>query len=578
MSSSRGRDPSQSRYIIYTDAQLNKLKVEDLLQICELREIIHHVSKPRKPDIIASIMLDQTQHLSAASDRGASATGASEDAMGDSLTLRSSPPGGGVAHHYTQTTTARKSPERRSPSASAARGKQREADEFASLTAGSIARLDAPNANALRKEQWEAIYETGHQPWDNLEYLIRAVLTRMMPENPEYVENPVLVVNIGAAGVGKSNGPFALGLSCNQTLVLNPDEWYEFFAIMFGYFPPSEDSEWWNKNRDKFGLYEDVIPSERITRDTTRPVASEFCSPKVHCLSAYSKMLRAVKDFIFEQATDKLSSKSKPRGLNIVFDSTGAMEDVIGEYITMAQSFGYKIVIVGVYSTLKNCIGRVDQVALEKWKFGSEEEAADQWRPASGAQIARPDIPPAVAGDGAASCRNKIQHRKLVAGGLYSAWKDVRDKLVIFKWVARAQENGWRIVLVENNLSSANPYGGVGIIYDDENKEEPFVQKMEVGHPETVSALFRPTGFYGMKLTADGTFVGREEVEKEAAAAAAAAAAAKAKAKAAKAKRSHDGGSSRKRRISRRRIHGSRYRKTIKKYARPVTRHRRHRI
>jgi hypothetical protein len=36
------------------------------------------------------------------------------------------------------------------------------------------------------------------------------------------------------------------------------------------------------------------------------------------------------------------------------------------------------------------------------------------------------------------------------------------------------------------------------------------------------------------------------------------------------------GGSSRKRRISRRRIHGSRARKTIKKYTRPLSRRRRH--
>ncbi len=561
MSSLRGRDPSQSRYTIYTEDELTKLLKSDLLQIYKTREIIG-VSNPRKDEIIASIMRDQTEHLSAASKRGAS----SEDAMGNSP--RPSSPGGKVAPRYTPTSTARKSPERRA-SASAARGGQSEADVFASLTDGSIAGMSAQVANELRKRQWQAIYKKDNQPWDNIGYLIRAVLTRMMPENPEYIDDPVLVVNNGAAGVGKSNGPFALGLKCNQTLVLNPDEWYEFFAIMFGYFPPSEDSEWWNKNRDKFGQYETVIPSERITRDTMRPVASEFCSTKVHCLSAYPKMLRAVKDFIFEQATDK--SPSKPRGLNIVFDSTGAMEDVIGEYITMAQSVGYKIVIVGVYSTLKNCIGRVDQDALKKWSFRQEEEeAADIWRPVSGKQITRPDIPSAVAGDGAASCRNKLQHRKLLAGGLYSAWKDVRDKLVIFKWVARARENRWRIVLVENNLSSANPYGGgVGIIYDDDERS-PFVQMKVDGDPTTVSALFRSTGFYGMKLK-DGNFVGREEVE----------AAAKAAAAAAEASKRSRGGSSRKRRISRRRIHGSRYRKTIKKYARrPVTRrrHRRHRI
>ena len=554
---SRRGDPGSSEGN-YTQAKLERCKVDELKQICidlgitELPE-----SRHKQPYIDLILSANPPSGSGAASERPRSPSRSSRS--------RSTP---GAPHSFTKTSKARKSPEGRSASASAARGGQSEADDFASLTAGSIAHLDAPGANALRKRQWTVRYKTGHQPWDNLEYLIKAVLTRMMPENPEYVDAPVFVVNIGAAGVGKSNGPFALGLRCNNTLVLNPDEWYEFFAIMFGYFPPSEEhSVWWEENKHNFGRYETVIPSEVITRVTTRPVASEFCSPKVHCLSAYPNMLRAVIDFIFSQALDKSSSKSTPRGLNIVFDSTGSMEDVIGEYITMAQSVGYKIVIVGVYSTLKNCIGRVDQAALVKWRFGPEEEAADSWRPVPEKQITRPDIPPAVAGGGvvagAISCRNKLQHRKLAAGGLKSAWETVRDKVVIFKWVARAQENLWRIVLVENNLSSANPSGGVGIIYDDDDKKTPFVQREVGGDPTTVSALFRPTGFYGMKLNADGVFSGREEVEKAAAAAAAAAS-----------KRSH-GGSSRKRRISRRRIHGSRYRKTIKKYARPVTRRRR---
>ena len=480
---------------------------------------------------------------------------------------------------FIQTNTAKRpSPSsiERTASASAARGGQSEPENFPSLTASSIAEMTAPNANAQRKKQWAAIYGTGHQPWDNLEYLKRGVLTRMMPKNPEYVDNPLFVVNIGAGGAGKSNGPFALSLECNNTLVLNPDEWYEYFAIMFGYFPPLKDSKWWEDNKRNFGQYEDVIPSENITRKTTRPVASEFCNPKVHCLSAYPKMLPKVKDFIFEQALGvaelrSFGASSNPIGLNIVFDSTGSMK-VIDEYIMMARRFGYKIVIVGVYSTLKNCIGRVDRGALEMWNFGSEEEAAeeeaaDQWRPASLKQIARPDIPPAAGGGaaGAVSCRNKLQHRKLVADGLVSAWNGVRDKELIFNWVERAQQEGWRIVLVENNLSSANPSGGVGVIYDngvgvinDKSEETVFVQQVEEGHPETVSALFRQTGFYGMKLNEHNKFYGKKEEAGKAAATGM--------------------GGSRKRRISkRRRIRGTRIRKTVKKYYRPHTRRRHHR-
>lgn len=565
MSSAHPRNKTQNTPTLYDEDTLNSLTTPKLIAICKDHKI--PIKKGLGRSEIIAIILGNPGDSAEASARSDSAS-------------------------FSHVRTAKPNP---SPSATASARQavfesgQIEASVFASLTHGSIAGMSAPDANAKRKKQWDAIYVTGHQPWDNPEYLQRGVLTRMMPENPEYVDEPLFVVNIGAAGVGKSNGPFALGLGCNNTLVLNPDEWYEFFAIMFGYKPPLEDSQWWTEHRVEFGQYEDVIPSEDITRDTTRPVASEFCSPKVHCMTAYSNMLKTVKDFIFEQALGVYSlemySKSTPRGLNIVFDSTGSMETVIDEYITMAKEFGYKIAIVGVYSTLKNCIGRVDQDALLPWKFDSEEAAAntsaDLWRPMSEAQIVtRPDIPPAVAGGaaaGAVSCRNKLQHRKLVAGGLKSAWDAVLDKAVIFNWVtkAQAQENLWRIVLVENNLSSANPYGNVGIIYDNGGREL-FVQQKVDDSPATVSALFRPTGFYGMKLDAGGTFVGRDEVIREAAVKAAAAKAKAAAAKAAASKRGDRGGSSRKRRISRRRIHGSRARKTIKKYSRHVTRRHRH--
>jgi hypothetical protein len=550
---SRGRfptpNPSEPRY---TEDELKGTKISELKRICETLGIENIPdSRTKKPYI--DLILGKNTGLDTMSE------------MEESSEMSASLSHPGKSLRFTQTLTAKGPPSSgRSAGASAAKGEPIEAHVFASLTAGSIAEMPAPVANALRKRQWTARYKTGDQPWDNLDYLIRAVLTRMMPENPEYVGNPVLVVNNGAAGVGKSNGPFSLGLSCNQTLVLNPDEWYEFFAIMFGYFPPNEDSPWWEENRGNFGPYETVIPSEHITRDTTRPVASEFCSPKVHCLSAYPKMLHKVKDFIFEQALDK-SSESNPRRLNIVFDSTGLMEGVIDEYIETAKRLGYRIVIVGVYSTLKNCIGRVDQDALGKWRFGSEEESADKWRPMRDKQIERPDIPPEAGGGaaaGAVSCRNKQQHRKLDAGGLRQVWESILDKVVIFKWVDKAKAQGWRIVLVENNLSSANKSGGVGIIYDS-GSEPTFVQKPVDGRPETVSALFRPTGFYGMKLGEDGSFYGREQVEGEAAAKAAA--------------KSGRGGSSRKRIITRGKRQHYKYRKTIKKYTRPVTRRRRHR-
>ena len=534
MSSLPVRDPSQSqsqsRYIIFTEAELNKLKVEDLLKICKQREIIH-VSRPRKSDIIASIMIDQTQHLSAASDRGASATGASEDAMGaasarsrsrsPSRSPRSqSTPGGQVAHRsFTKTSSSRKSPERRSASASAAAGRQSEAGDFASLTAGSIAGMSAPKAEKKRRDQWTTLCTTlGRQPWDDIILLKQGIDLRMVPENPIPVigRRPMFVVTVAPPGSGKSTVSDILGISKDSRIDVDPDDAFnEFVVEMFGSFPPNKTDDvctgWWETHKQEFDKYETV--NLHAGRVNVRPHAPKCCIAKTYNIpTQYGTILgkEEVMDHIFDKAT--LGGRGT---LDIVFNTTGSgMPKVIDKYIARATQLEYDIVVVGIYSTPQNCSER-------------------------------------------AAHRNTQQHRRMepfLVSNLNTKFKHAQT---IFDWEEKSRTQAYRLVLLENNGTPQNKAGAASVVFD--RKANGAVDVTPRG------VLTSEGGFYGMKFQ-DGAFVGREDVRREEAAASKATAASK---------RKHDGGSSRKRRISRRRIHRSRARKTIKKYSRPLTRRRR---
>lgn len=470
---------------------------------------------------------------------------------------------------------------------------------FDYLTSADIREMSQSAAYNTRLAAYETVYPLipkglNHRVWFNINYLINAMQSFMMPSNPKPVEQKVFVVNFGGAGTGKSNGLYAAGLECMNTFILDPDRFYEFFATFLGYLPINDPSpkdpekakdyeRFWYDIRAKFDESENVIPPEEIIVGRRRPI-SENCKVKAICMTNYRDMLTGVMYEVFKMALGlqsyndngdltfnygdllkMLSGRDLP-GLNIVFDSTGSMLTVIEQYIQLAIRLGYKIVFVGVYSTLENCL---DRVLPPKAPVGSaaaaavESEAAaaaaaaveaNVWVPVPDKLIERSDITPSTTGD-SVKCRNTEQHRKTEKGGLIGTWHGMAGKQVN-ELINYPLQNAYRLILVENNNNPVRKSGAVGIIYDSGDSSTPRFIENEKKTPRC--ALYRSDGFYG--VTIDILI----QMEKAAAAKAAAA-----KAAAGAGAAVGLGGYSRKRRL-----HTNRPRKTMKKYVRRVTRRR----
>ena len=491
----RSRSPSKEAQRIPDESELKSLTKDKLIYKCE-EDGINITDVKLKQEIIDR-MLGRTSYSGEASARSRSS-------------MASSP--GRASVSFTKLSSAKKSPERRLASASAARGGQSEADDFASLTAGSIAGMPAETADKTRRNQWKSLCTAlCRQPWDDINLLKQGIDLRMVPENPIPVigRRPMFVVTVAPPGSGKSTVSDILRISKDSMINADPDDAFnEFFVEMFGSFPPKTDDVcdgWWEKHKQEFHNYETV--NLHVDRVNVRPPAPKCCIAKTYNITTqYGTILdkAEVMAHIFDKAT--LGGKGK---LDIVFNTTGGgMSEVIDKYIARATQLDYAIVVVGIYSTPQNCSVRAEH-------------------------------------------RNTQQHRRMepfLVSNLNTKFKHAQT---IFDWEEKSRTQAYRLVLLENNWTPQNKDGAVSVVFDRNANGEVVVGP---------TGVLLTSGFYGMKIQ-DGVFSGRDEVEKEATAAS---------------KRGH-GGSSRKRRISRRRIHGSRYRKTIKKYSRPITRRRRHR-
>jgi hypothetical protein len=462
---------------------------------------------------------------------------------------------------------------------------------FDYLTSGNISEMTQSEAYTTRVQAYELVYPLSHRVWFNIDYLINAMQAFMMPSSFTPSSDKTFIVNFGAAGTGKSNGLYALGphVNCMNTFILDPDRFYEFFAIFLAYLPINDPSKAnakekadyqlnWEGIRRHFRKYETVIPPSEIVAGNSRPIA-ENCKVKAVCMSSYREMLTAVMYEVFKMALgfphdafgiiDETSAPASPEkfiqelrpsvspaklpGMNIVFDSTGSMLDVIQRYIRLAVMLGYKIVFVGVYSTLKNCAARVlppkpteasaaaVAAAVAAEAKAPEEAQADSWNPER--PIRRSDV--VTSTDMPVKCRNTEQHRKTEYGGLKGTWMGMLGKKVN-DMLTYPLHNNYRLILVENNFNPVKRIGGAGIIYDSGDTTigiTPFTE-----NPENNCCLFRSDGFYGVR---------KGELDAMIAASASAGAG--------------QGGYSRKRRL-----HTNRPRKTMKKYARRVTRRRGH--
>lgn len=449
---------------------------------------------------------------------------------------------------------------------------------FDYLTSVNISEMTQSEAYTTRVQAYELVYPSSHRVWFNITYLINAMQAFMMPSSFTPSRNKTFIVNFGGAGTGKSNGLYALGehVNCSNTFILDPDRFYEFFATFLGYLPINDPKKEdyqpiWEGIRSNFRDYETVIPPSEIVAGNSRPIA-ENCKVKAVCMSSYREMLTAVMYEVFKMALgfphdafgiidDKTGLASPEKfiqklqelrpsvslaelpGMNIVFDSTGSMLDVIQRYIPLAVMLGYNIVFVGVYSTLKNCAARVlppkpteasaAAVAVAAEAKAPEEAQADSWIPDR--PIHRSDV--VTSTDMPVKCRNTEQHRKTEYGGLRGTWMGMLGKKVN-DMLTYPLHNNYRLILVENNFNPVKGIGGAGIIYDSGDTRIGIPQFIE--SEENKCCLFRSDGFYG---------VTKEQLDTMTAAG--------------------RGGYSRKRRL-----HTNRPRRTMKKYARRVTRRR----
>ena len=428
------------------------------------------------------------------------------------------------------------------------------------IDATPIHKMTAEKASETRRKMWNRF-----TPWNNINLLLLGFDLWVLPERPVYVyrRRPIFVINVAPAGSGKSRILQILSeigiFPGFAPIVVDPDELNEFFVEVFGYHPPNTNfysdchlvaagaaiaaadadpccvsvgagqTGWWSKNCDKFSVYERVInplPDYGGGIEKAkyiRPFAPSCCTAKTYNITTkYGEILRndTVIDHIFRRAVNPAVNPHDfhrlPDGFHhsdIVFDSTGgAMQDVIYTYIGRAKELGYEIVIAGMFSTPENCSIRAEY-------------------------------------------RNGKQHRRMTGGLVRRLANEFHSDQTIFKWEKYSRDNKCRFILAENNWLPPRGEGGEAklVFHRTPDGEVKFI--------DATSVLFTPTGFYGMIIDKNSNNI---FVEQEAAAAA-------------KAAEATTGiGGSRKRRVSRRRLHGSRVRKTVKKYSRPSTRRRRH--
>ena len=517
----------------YTQDILEKYTIAVLQQICRDLERELPDSRRKQPYIDLILSPNPPSGSGAASERSPSRSRSPSPSR--------STPGGKVAHpDFIKISKGRKSPspsKRRSASASAARGGDDPVDQL-------------NDERERRVAEWKHVVGDDH-PWKHLPTLQHIFNTKMMPLRPNIVATatPTLVILVGPAASGKSSAleMVGLGLTDDNTVRVDPDKIYEWLAHKYGYFPPeikdikdpkqSDDEtrekyeercvrnrarltkqndarlKWWIANKDTFdGPYGNEFKDDAPRRFE----ASEFCTPKTAgVLGQYRFVLPRMENMIFNGAT----AKGKESELNVLLDTTGGMEE--GFLERMADRFKearYKVVVVLVVSSVEDCISR-------------------------------------VSGPGG---RNTQQHRKLDEFAVGQIWRDFVDKETSCRWERFSHENKNEFVVVQNTWTRSREGGSARVVYrkDLDGNIERRVP------PEELAGILST---YKVSTDADtGRFVCHG----------AAGSAASKRGRSHSHSRDH-GGSSRKRRISRRRIHGSRYRKTIKKYARPVTRRRR---
>jgi len=249
----------------------------------------------------------------------------------------------------------------------------------------------------------------------------------------------------------------------------------------------------------------------------------------------YDLVLEKLRPMVFQRATMFGPGQYK----NIILDTTGSMSDQIKMYIRMAkQTYSYTVKVIIVYSEKLQCLQRVNKRNTQLFQSG----------------LGTRYIPPRVVSSIYDTFLKKNQAYFYAIGDRMSELTDElilvdnRTKPRIVATRTRSELQIFPYVMGEDSIVGVDgAFYGLTLIPPEGGQPASIVQG------DLQSQIHK----------AQSEWTEFEIAEKTAAAA--------------KAAEATTGiGGSRKRRVSRRRLHGSRVRKTVKKYYRPSTRRRRH--
>lgn len=393
-----------------------------------------------------------------------------------------------------------------------------------------------------KKDDWES--KTKVKVWSNIATLQHILNTEMMLARMMASDQPTAVILTGPAGSGKSAALRMVGLGIREdnTVIVDPDKIFEWFAGKYGYFPPEiimkdpdrykdppesdNDYEirrvayrdrlkeknlarlrWWIANKETFEqLYGNDFEDERVHE--RRFEAAKYCTSKTAgVLGQYKQVLPLMSDMIFKAASSKRA--------NVLLDTTGGMQGTfLEEMAARFKTANYKVVVVLVVSSEGDCAARVSND----------------------------------------SGRNEQQHRQIDGFTVRKIWRDFVKDNTSCRWELFSHETGAEFVVVQNTWTPARTDGSARVVFRrSEGRAPPVDSAAPVDSAVPVS---RDELSHILSQTYNVTIIDDEGVLRFMCN-----------------RESYRGkGGYRKRRISTQRLHIKRPRKTMKKYVRRVTR------
>jgi hypothetical protein len=447
-----------------------------------------------------------------------------ESASAKAASAKAPSPGGkGASITFTNTMTARKSPEQKHVSAKG----------------GDDPEFQLKAERERRKHEWGVKTAKEGQPWTNIATLKHIFDTKMMPKSREASKEPTVVILVGPAAAGKSSAleRVGLGLTDHNTVRVDPDKIYEWLAGKYGYVPPEiKEIE---KDPTQYKDESDAKYRERCDKNRAR-LTKQYADRLAWWL--------ANKD-TFDELYDREFEDVGERDFKAAEFCTPKTSGVLGQYGVVLPSME-KMIFEGATKAGGRLNVLLDTTGGMKGTF--LEEMAEKFIEAKYTVVvvlvvsSKADCIARVSGPGG---RNAQQHRKLDDCIVGQIWRNFVTEKTSCRWEHFSREQRTEFAVVQNTWTPSNASGSARVVYrrNSDGRTESVVPADELSHilrTYNVTTDSKTGGF----LCAAGS------------------------ASASKGR----GGSSRKRRISRRRIHGSRARKTIKKYTRPLSRRRRH--